>query len=173
LSQNNGQDGWQAALGEQIRQRGRLYFLLAYRIVHDEQVAEDVCQHALCQAWQHREKIGSQAALGAWLSRTVINRAVEVLRRRGTERRFLSQLPATTHAAGPGEQAARHEAVWAALATLEEPTRTVVTLRLVEGFTGQEVKDLMGISASEVSRRLHRGMDHLRARLREFRCEMS
>ncbi len=52
-----------------------------------------------------------------------------------------------------------------ALAELPELTQTVVVLRLVEQLSGKEVKAILGCSGSEVSRRLHAGMDHLRERL--------
>ena len=48
------------------------------------------------------------------------------------------------------------------IAELPEQTQLVIVLRLVEGMSGNEVKSLLGCSASEVSRRLHNGMDHLR-----------
>ena len=51
------------------------------------------------------------------------------------------------------------------LAELPEPTQVVVVLRLLEGMAGNEVKAVLGCSASEVSRRLHHGMEHLRQRL--------
>jgi len=52
----------------------------------------------------------------------------------------------------------------AALATLPEALREVLVLRMMQGISGNEVAELLGISAAEVSRRLHAGMQ----RLREF-----
>ena len=60
------------------------------------------------------------------------------------------------------------EAVVQAMDRLPETARTVVALRLMQGMSGNEVKDLLGCSASEVSRQLHAGMEQLRGLLAEF-----
>src|SRR5438093_398850 len=65
---------WEILLSEQIRQNGRLFYQLAYRILRDGGAAEDVCQQAFLRAWEEREKIdGGGQALKSWLARTVVN----------------------------------------------------------------------------------------------------
>ena len=55
-----------------------------------------------------------------------------------------------------------------AMDRLPETARMVVALRVMHGLSGNEVKDLLGCSAGEVSRQLHRGMEQLRGLLAEF-----
>ena len=54
------------------------------------------------------------------------------------------------------------ESVLAGLAQVDERVRTVVVMRMMEGLSGNEVAEILGCSAAEVSRRLHEGMDRLR-----------
>ena len=162
-------DGWAGLLTRQIRERGGWYLHLAYRVVRDVDVAEDACQRAFCRAWERREEIREPDALRSWLARTVVNEALQTLRRRQTERRALAEQPNGESAKEPAEQLAQRDAVWRAVATLKEPTRSIVVLRIVHGFSGNEVKRMFGCSAAEVSRRLHAGMEELRGHLTEFR----
>ncbi|MCX7425071.1 MAG: sigma-70 family RNA polymerase sigma factor [Planctomycetia bacterium] len=65
---------------------------------------------------------------------------------------------------GPAELAERRDLLMVALSQLPEAIREVVALRTMEGMTGNEVSGLLRINPSDVSRRLHEGLD----RLREF-----
>ena len=56
----------------------------------------------------------------------------------------------------------RRDLVLSALAQLPEPIRGVVTLRMMQEMSGNEVSELLGCSALDVSRRLHEGLDQLR-----------
>src|SRR5205809_50456 len=60
------------------------------------------------------------------------------------------------------DQVRQHARLWFGLAALPESLRAVVTLRIMEGLSGNEVKDLLGYSASQVSRMLHEGLEQLR-----------
>lgn len=51
------------------------------------------------------------------------------------------------------------------LSQVEEPYRTAVTLRFVEGFHPKEIAGMVGESANTVSVRINRGLKQLRAHL--------
>jgi RNA polymerase sigma-70 factor (ECF subfamily) len=155
-------------LTDQACVSGRLLFTLAYKILRDVDAAEDACQQAFLKAWQHQGTLQSRESLRAWLAQTVVNESLGVYRRRQTEKRILRQQAQTATAVvqevvDPGEQ---REEVLSHVSQLPEPIRTVVVLRLLEGLSGNEVKELLGCSAAEVSRRLHEGLDLLREKLR-------
>jgi RNA polymerase sigma factor (sigma-70 family) len=155
-------------LDSHIRQHGRFYHRLAFGVLRSHQNAADVCQQAFLRAWEKREKIRDWAALGKWLARVVLNESFCLLRRSRTERRVLcDHAQAAAGAAGNAELAERRDAVLAALAQLPEPVREVVALRMIEGMSGNEVSVLLGTSPSDVSRRLHEGLDRLREFLRD------
>lgn len=168
-----GDDRWRALLAGQLRDNHRLFFKLAYGVLRDAAAAEDACQHALCQAWEHRGRIEDPAALTGWLSRTVVNRALEIARRRTTERRALDART-DPHPTGTavGEGVAMRESIVLALDELPEMTRVVVVMRVMRGDSGNDVAATLGLSASEVSRRLHAGMEQLRRSLRDWRASV-
>jgi RNA polymerase sigma factor (sigma-70 family) len=171
------------------------FLRLAWGILRDAHAAEDACQQAFVQAcaasqtWsdpatpspgcraeaacEARPAPPDPARLRPWLAQVVVNESLQVLRRRKLERRLRGPSPALDQSgvvadesrAAPDADPFLRETVLAALEQLPEPNRLVVLLRIMEGWSGNEVKDLLGCSAAEVSRRLYRGMEQLRGLL--------
>ncbi len=169
---------WAVLLADQIRLHSRLFFRLAYGIVRDEAAAEDACQAALLKAWSvARHEMRDPARLRAWISRVVVNESLVIARRRRTERRTIGRRPHVR--SGPDATAASpaaaaldlRESLVGAMERLPETTRLVVALRVMQGMSGNDVKDLLGCSAAEVSRHLHGGMRQLRDLLADWSDE--
>lgn len=154
---------WQELLEEQVRLNAPLFFRIAWRMLRDSSAAEDICQQALLKAWTERHSIGQPDRLRAWLTRTVVNGSLELLRRRRVEQKALANLPSRHDDPSPPDLIANAEALTAALTELPESLRLVVVLRISQGLSGNEVSDLLGISAAAVSRALHQGLDQLRS----------
>jgi RNA polymerase sigma-70 factor (ECF subfamily) len=165
---------WDGLLGGEARGNARLYFRLAYAVLRDASLAEDVCQQSFLRAWEHRGTLADAASLRAWLSRTVVNGAITLVRR---DRALLRALAARTAVAalatgkGAGRQAELREAVVAALTRLPATIQAVVTLRVMHGMSGNDVCDLMGCSPATVSRQLHEGLERLRELLSDWQHE--
>jgi RNA polymerase sigma-70 factor (ECF subfamily) len=153
---------WRQFLADQVRRSSRLWFRLAFNILREPSMAEDACQQALLRAWNNREQLREPNHLTAWMARSVINESFLLLRRRQTERRALDKIARTDRGKGAAGNWWDREAVSSALETLPEPVRAVVVLRVMEGVSGNDVKDLLGCSASQVSRMLHEGLEQLR-----------
>jgi len=159
-------EGWETMLVGLIRSHARTFFLLAHRIVKDTQAAEDVCQQAFLRAWERRDGIRDPLALRGWLAKVIVNEGLQICRRRKTEARTRDlHVPEQHGGMSAHERTELRDPLYAALGELPEQTQAVVVLRLVQGMSGNEVKALLNCSASEVSRRLHQGMEHLRSRL--------
>ncbi len=157
---------FETLLIEQIDSHGRWYCCLAYRILRDATAAEDVCQSAFMAAWEQRDHIRDPKNLRSWLSSVIVNKSLQICRRRKREQRYMSERQRDSTPQDSGCESFEFGDSFAnALEELPELTQTVVVLRLVEQLSGNEVKNLLGCSASEVSRRLRVGMDHLRRRL--------
>jgi RNA polymerase sigma factor (sigma-70 family) len=166
--------GWQSLLAGQVEANGRLCFRVAFGVLGQAAAAEDACQQAFLKAWESREKIQDAAALRAWLLRVVVNEALQALRRSKTERRVLNdQIERRAGEPAVANQNDMRESILLALAGLPEPTRTIVVMRLMDGRSGNEVKEFLGCSASEVSRRLHDGIAMLRGSLAEWATALS
>ncbi len=75
------------------QEAGRLVAILTRLFgVHNLALAEDVVQDAFCRALETWKFHGVPANPSAWLMTTARNRAIEILRREGTARRFAPEL---------------------------------------------------------------------------------
>lgn len=159
---------WDRVLIDQIRAHGRQFFRVAYGILRDSHAAEDTCQQVLLRAWELRDRIVDPTALQAWLLRVTVTESLQVVRRRKSEIHARAELEKTpSDGMSEAEKAEFREVFHAALCELPELTQVVVVLRSVQGMSGNEVSRMLNCSASEVSRRLHHGMEYLRERMSE------
>jgi RNA polymerase sigma factor (sigma-70 family) len=157
-------------LTHQVYVQGRFLFGVAYRILRDSAAAEDACQQAFLKAWEHQHELRSHEAIRAWLTQTVIRECLAVRRRKKVENRYVeSQFqPKVPKEMDETTRLEQREMVLAGVSELSEPMRTIVVLRLLEGMSGNQVKEIMQCSAVDVSRRLHEGMEVLRKKLRNL-----
>ncbi len=111
-----------------------------------------------------------------FLLRLAHNQAIDLIRRRTTrERNYekISREGASVFApsADPDQQTFR-EALSDALGELPLEQRTVVHLKLWEGFTFEQIADLLEISPNTAASRYRYGLDKLRLRLRPLYDEI-
>ena len=164
-----GRTDWGGFLAEQLGRNGRLFYRLAYGVLRDAQAAEDVCQQALLKAWERQAELREAGSLRNWIARVVLNESLQLRRRRKAEQRALDRTAAEGEPrSGPDPSLEMKEAVLAAMEQLPEDVRLVVAMRLMQGVSGNEVKEMLGCSAAEVSRQLHRGMEMLRQSLADW-----
>lgn len=146
----------------------RLLFRLAYGILRDAHAAEDACQQALVKACEWGSE-ARPAQLRAWLAKVVVNESLQIVRRRSIEARVRRQLADCDRVASePAHERGLRTAILSALGKLPEPNGLIVLLRVMDGQRGNDVAELLGLSAADVSRRLYLGMEALRGLLADF-----
>ncbi|HZS36960.1 MAG TPA: sigma-70 family RNA polymerase sigma factor [Polyangia bacterium] len=121
--------------------------------------ADDLLQEVFLTALEKIAALRDAGAVGAWLAMIARNLATDGQR----ARRPTAPLPrdlATYDA--PKSEAAE---VLAIIRTLPEAYREPLVLRLVEGMSGPEIAERVGLTPESVRVNLHRGMQQLRARL--------
>ena len=158
------------------RYRRQVYSFARYLLSNREE-AEDVTQEVLLRLWRHRSGVDEER-LGSWLLRVTRNACYDLLRKRRSDHAALTSGAAfdaeLQHAASaePDPQARAEAAdfrqrLLAALADLEEPYKSVVILREVQGLPHREIGEALGVPEVTVRVHLHRGRRKLRERLRE------
>ncbi|WP_165969041.1 sigma-70 family RNA polymerase sigma factor [Actinomadura sp. KC06] len=125
--------------------------------------AEDAAQHAFAQGWREvrRNRWHRIENPSAWLKRVAINH------HRGQDRRTLpvDQVPdAPMTSPGPDELAAQTQAVLAALARLDDETRTVIGLDM-DGFSSAQIARELGVGEQRVRDVRKKGRRKLKALL--------
>ena len=141
---------------------------LAYLMVGDTTLAEDLVQDALVAVHQRWGRLrDSNAALG-YVRRTVVNSARSALRHRGVVERYVQRTGAD-EATESAEHLAlvhvQHEEMLAALDRLSDKQREVLILRYYSDLSEAEIAETLEISRGAVKTHAHRGLTRLRALL--------
>lgn len=138
---------------------------LAYLMVHDITLAEDITQDALVAVHQRWGRLrDSHAALG-YVRRTIVNRARSALRHQGVVDRHARRTGAEESVVSAEQSAmehVEHDAMIEALQQLSDKQREVLILRYYSDLSEAEIADALGISRGAVKTHAHRGLAHLR-----------
>ena len=138
---------------------------LCYRITNDQDDASDALQEAFISAFNNLDSYRGDATFGAWLKRIVVNKAINVLKKRRFE-----TLPEDEHW-DVAEETRQEElqygeltvqTVKTAIQQLPEGYRAVLSLYLLEGYDHQEIGEILGVSESTSKSQLNRAKKKLR-----------
>lgn len=135
-------------------------FNTSLRIVNNRADAEDILQEAFLAAFR-LDDFDYSSTFGAWLKRIVINKSIDLLRRRHLVvvemNDGLYQAVPDTVTDDDEEIQLKAGEIKKALIQLPAGYRTVLSLFLFEGYDYEEISEIMGISESTVRTQYHRG----------------
>lgn len=139
---------------------------LATRLANDRDDADDLAQEAWIAAW--RRQPDTERPIRAWLTKVV--RDLAGMKLRGDRRRAARNVLAddTQGPAAPDELLAQvqlHQRLMKLVVELDEPYRSTIIGRFVEGRTSASIAQSLGIPAGTVRKRLHEALSRLRAGL--------
>ena len=156
-----------AAFETLVRRYSERAYRAAYRVVRDQQAAEEVLQEALIKAYRALPRFEARSSFYTWLYRITVNLALD-RRRRGKRAPAVEWDDAIAHEidprstlpepANPEVSSLRHEVrelVAEGIQTLPDGQREVLLLREVDGLSYEEIADTMQISKGTVMSRLH------------------
>ncbi|MEE3231355.1 MAG: sigma-70 family RNA polymerase sigma factor, partial [Planctomycetota bacterium] len=174
-----------------VRKYNRLGGAIAYGVLSDFHLAEDVVQDAFIRAFEALAGLKEPARFRFWFAGIVKRRSIDVLRQRKTPRMRAASLEAGTADDGEGQvlgstissdsrrqdqspdgsqldaavHAERRRQVLECISRLDEDDRMVVSLKHMEGMSYKEIAELMELSVSAVESRLFRARKVLRKQL--------
>lgn len=147
------------------QQYSKAMFNTSLRIVNNASDAEDVLQEAFMDAFRFLDNFNYKSTFGAWLKRIVINKSINVLRKRKAD---FVDIETATVADVPNDEVLDEESMQLKIAEVKKavtllPTgyRTVLTLYLFEGYDHEEIAEIMRISESTVRTQYHRAKHKL------------
>lgn len=151
-----------------VRPHDQMLRALAYRLVGDRDLMDDVLQEAYLKAFRALPSLRGRQAVGSWLYRIVYNVSMDQLRRgRRAAMVPLEEVPDQPDPApDPGELTARRGDLAAALDTLPPEMRAAVHLVDAEGLSYEEAGAIIGVPRGTVASRLSRAREVLRRALR-------
>jgi len=143
---------------------------LAYLLLHDRGVAEEVVQDAFVAMHATWSSLREPEKALAYLRRAVVNRARSVQRRRAVADKHLrrglgERWRDAPDAAQPTLEEAEASLVWQALAALPRRQREVLVLRYYLDLSEAEIAQTLGLSKGSVKAHASRGSARLRTQL--------
>lgn len=163
--------GDQTAFSALMRMHQDEVYTLALRLVADRELAADITQEAFVRAWRALPNFRGDAKFSTWMHRITVNVAWTQKRKQRRHRAdpideaFVDPPADTISPERAAESAAMQTRLRTALYGLPKPTRAVVVLKDVYGWTHGEIADHLGISVAAAKVRLHRGRKQLRTEL--------
>lgn len=150
----------------------RILYSLAYRMVADHQVAEDLLQEAFLSVWRRATSYSPQmGAARSWLISILHHRTIDYLRRarrRSTIQEVLledTELDESTASPDVWDEAWRSvksSHVRAALMKIPTEQRLVIELAYFQGWTHTEIAEGTQIPLGTVKARMRLGLSHLK-----------
>lgn len=120
------------------------------RILNSVPDAEDVLQEAFLDAFRSLNEFHYRSTFGAWLKRIVINKSINLLRKRKLTLMEMDEngieIFDDDGSHDRYETDMKVEEVKGAIRRLPDGYRTVISLYLLEGYDQEEIADIMGIS---------------------------
>lgn len=161
---------------EPLYQRyNRILYSLAYRMVADHQVAEDLIQDAFLSVWRSATSYSPQSgAVRSWLVSIVHHRTIDYLRavrRRSIlkemtwEEAELDDRTAFPDVWDEAWRSVQSSQVRAALMTIPTDQRMVIELAYFQGWTHTEIAQGCEIPLGTVKARMRLGLQHLKKAL--------
>jgi len=151
----------------------RLYYKSMYnsslRIVGIPEEAEDIMQESFLTAFRKLKTYSGDVSFGAWLKKIVINRSLDVLRKRKVIFEELhAELPVVSEPE-PEVDSITMEEVKSAIDMLSDGYRTILSLILLEGYDHEEVSEILGIKNVTSRTQFSRARQRLKEILTENR----
>jgi RNA polymerase sigma-70 factor (ECF subfamily) len=143
-----------------------LVFSIAYHLLHNPSLAEEVAQDVFFRLYRNYQKIQSASHLINWLRRTTTHRCLDALRRLENRRLIPldgmeNVLPAATEEPDPILARTLRRLV----AGLPASSRAIVVLRYQEDLEPREIARILNLPVNTVKSRLHRALAALRPKL--------
>ena len=138
---------------------------LAYAIVGDPDLANDVAQSAWAAAWRNRHRLREPEKVRGWLLTIAANEARRTLRRRRL--RQLIPLADETGPTAPTRQPDDQIDLIQAMQRLRPRDREILARRYALGETSLEIAEQVGMSDSGIRVRIGRLLELLREELQK------
>jgi RNA polymerase sigma-70 factor, ECF subfamily len=155
------------ALDALYRRHASRVYSVVRRLTGDDAQAEDAAQETWLRAMRALPSFRGQAMFSTWLHRIAVNCALYGRRRRERNKLRELALPDTLTAPSSEGRPLLRMRLEEAIDRLPEGMRKVLVLHDVEGYTHEEIGELLGVAAGTCKSQLFKARAKMRAHLRQ------
>jgi RNA polymerase sigma-70 factor (ECF subfamily) len=129
--------------------------------------AEDIGQETFVRLYQSLHKFRGESSLGTYLTRIAINLSINEIRRRGRHRKIYltnseEKIEKIADTYNHNEQKEMSELIQTGLQKLPAKFRSVIVLRLIDGYSTEETAKILNLPVGTVLSRLSRAQMKLK-----------
>ena len=153
-----------STFAELVEARSTALLRLAFAVVGDYQLAQDLLQEALVKTYVALPRLREPSAAEAYVRRTIVTTAISWRRRPSFHDPPIEIFPETEH----GDEADRfttHRVLWKHVRGLPPRQRAALVLRYYEDLSEAETAQLMGCSVGTVKSQVATALGKLRDQL--------
>ncbi len=153
-----------------------------FRFVMNKEDAEDISQEVFIEAYRSLDSFRQESKLSTWLYRIAVTKSLDHLRKKKRKKRFSSlkrvigindpaeELPMPSNET-PAEVLSgneRVEVLQRALDALPDNQKTAFLLSKYDGYSNQEIAEIMQTSVSAIESLVHRAKKNLQKQLEKY-----
>ena len=151
-------------------------YSVAFRMLGDEDEAEDVVQETMVTIWQKLKKIKTAEVYKTWMYRIVVNKCYDEMRKRKRNPEFVTdeqtwQLISNRISESPSASLENNETskiIRILTEKLSSKQKAVFILSELEGMSNDEISGITGISKSAVKANLYHARKTISQRVEKY-----
>ncbi|HOI56362.1 MAG TPA: sigma-70 family RNA polymerase sigma factor [Phycisphaerae bacterium] len=169
------QGGDEKAFGQLVARFERMVHGLIFRQTRDAALSEDLAQDVFMRLWQVLPAFTTAAALASWLKTVSVNAVISHWRQVDSQRRRIEAMAQAFPGQGSSGPVARlieeedRDQVRAALDMLPADLRSILTLRIYEELSYEELAEMLALEVGTVRSRLFRARQMIKETLERWR----
>ncbi len=150
-------------------------YSLCYRMIKNQEEAEDLSQEVFIKVYQYLKKYDPQYKFSTWILKIATNTTIDYLRKKKVETLPLEEEIQSKQESASAEIVYFHrhnkQLIEDAIQKLPADYRILVILYHQHGLSYQEIADTLKLPMSKVKNRLHRGRNLLKEQLKGIKEE--
>ncbi|WP_192929630.1 RNA polymerase sigma factor [Alkaliphilus serpentinus] len=170
-------EGDSNAFSEIVNNYKKAVFSLCYRMVHNQEEAEDLAQEVFIKAYNHLSKYNPQFKFSTWILKIATNTTIDFVRKKKVETLPLDEEISTKQEGASAEIIFFHKenkkTIEDAIKALPIEYRSLIVLFHQNGLSYNEISEHLNIPLSKVKNRLHRARSILKDTLQNVKKEES
>lgn len=136
------------------RYKGTVY-RQAYGMLNDPTEAQDITQEAFVKAYYSLKKLDSEYAFVSWMTRIVFHLCHDRIQERKKEKQLREAIREERIPTGSTEVSELRVNIEEAMRKLSPELREVIVLRDIQGFSYNEIAEILQIPVGTVKSRIH------------------
>jgi RNA polymerase sigma-70 factor (ECF subfamily) len=150
---------------EIVRQHQGMVFSIAWHLLRDRALAEELAQDVFLQLHRHLDELQSPAHVAFWLKKVACHRAIDCARRRKLRPQVnIEDVPEPSTPAAPADPLLS-EMLRRLIGSLPEKQRMALILRYQEDMDPAEIAEVLKVPVRTIKSQLQRSLATLRQKL--------